>query len=636
MRSSAASPRPRGAVALVAGVAAVALLTLGSPGAPGPWPAPLAAQTTSGPLAEESRTLALAIHLERSGQPGEAERALIELLGSQPRAAQALSMLARLTAARGAPDVVLPYAEAAARSASYDEAAIHQVYIRALAASGLADDALEAARAWVRQRPSDISGFAELSNTYATLGRHDEAVETLLDARRRTGDDDLFSQELAILYESAGGYDEAAREWLRVLAWGEAGVTAVEARLRTPGVPRDVIVDAILAALDGTPAGVGALRGGLDLALRVGRTEAARRLAEQFVARAPVETRRPVLRKYYMDARDGGWAEDARWAAGRLAADAADPRDRLQWEAVEASLALELGDRAHARTAFERILAAAPEGSDTRRLAINSLVVLRADDDDQAAEQLIGRHAAEYPREEAELADLAIRLSQARVRRGDISAARRALDLAPRQPADASTASRLEAQRGHLALFQGRVSEARQHLETAGRIPGGDPGERTEILLLLDLFSRADSTDLAELGRGIYDLRAAAEPEALLASVEDWSRRSGGSEARAEAAAGLMRLAAGALEHDGFAAQAGDVRRRLVEVYPATPEATGALLALARSELPDRPEAARAWLQRLIIEHPDSALAPVARRLLSEIEGRVPSGDGGSPSERTL
>ena len=635
MRSLAPS-RPRGAAAVVATVAAVALLTLASPGTTGPWPAPLVAQTTSGALAEESRTLALAIQLERSGQPGEAERALIELLGSQPRAAQALSMLARLTAARGAPDVVLPYAEAAASGASYDEAAIHQVYIRALAASGLADDALEAARAWVRQRPSDISGFAELSNTYATLSRHDEAVATLLDARRRTGDDDLFSQELAILYESAGGYDEAAREWLRVLAWGEAGVTAVEARLRTPGVPRDAVIDAILAALDGAPAGVGALRGGLDLALRVGRTAAARRLAEQVVARAPVETRRQVLRKYYMDARDGGWVEDARWAAGRLAADAADPRDRLQWEAVEASLALELGDRAHARTAFERILAAAPAGSDTRRLAINSLVVLRADDDDAAAEELIERHAAEYPREQAELADLAIRLSQARVRRGDIAAARRALDLAPRQPADASTASRLEAQRGHLALFQGRVSEARQHLETAGRIPGGDPGERTEILLLLDLFSRADSADLADLGRGIYDLRAAAEPEALLASVEDWSRRSGGSEARAEAAAGLMRLAAGALEHDGFTGQAGDVRRRLVEVYPATPEATGALLALARAELPDRPEAARAWLQRLIIEHPDSALAPVARRLLSELEGRVPSGDNRSPSERSL
>lgn len=588
------------------------------------------AQTTSGVRAEESRTLALAVQLERSGQPGEAERVLIELLGSQPTASQALAMLARLTAARGAPDEVLPYAEAAAARAPYEQAAIHQVYIRALAASGLAGDALTEARAWVEARPSDISGYAELSNTYSTLGRHDEAVATLLDARERTRDEDLFSQELAVLYESIGRHEAAAREWLRVLAWGEAGVSAVEAHLRTPGIERERVVGAIEAVLDATPVGIGALRGGLDLVLRLGRAETARRLAEQVAERAPAETRRQVLRKYYVDARNGGHVDDARWAAARLAADATDARERLQWEAVEASLALQLGDRAHARSAFERILAAAEEGSDTRRLAINSLVVLRADEDDEAAEELIARHAAEYPGEDAELADLAIRLSQARVRRDDIAGAERALELGPRQPSDASTASRLEAQRGHLALFLGRVSEARQHLETAGQIPGGDPGQRTEILLLLDVFSRADSAAIAELGRGIYALRADGDPEVLTGSAREWADAGGAS------AAGLMRLTAGALERDGFAERAGEVRRRLVGAYPESPEATGALMALARSELPDRPDAARAWLRKLIVEHPDSALAPVARRLLSEIEGRVPSGGSPANTERTL
>jgi tetratricopeptide (TPR) repeat protein len=599
------------------------------------------AQTTSGARAEESRTLALAIQLERSGQPGEAERALIELLGSQPTASQALAMLARLTAARGAPDVVLPYAEVAAAAAPYEQTVIHQVYIRALAASGLADQAMGAAREWVEARPSDISGFAELSNTYATLGRHDEAVATLLDARERTRDADLFAQELAVLYASAGRREEEAREWLRVLAWGEAGVSAVEAHLRTPGIERESVIDAIEAVLDATPVGIGALRGGLDLALRLGRAETARRLAEQVVARAPAETRRQVLRKYFADARGGGYAEDARWAAARLAVDDADARERLQWEAVEASLALELGDRSYARKAFERILAAAPEGGDTRRLAINSLVVLRADEDDAGAEELIERHAAEYPRQDAELADLAIRLSQARVRRGDIASAQLALELGPRQPSNASTASRLEAQRGHLALFRGRVSEAREHLETAGRIPGGDPGQRTEILLLLDVFSRADSAEIAELGRGIFALRADDDPDVLTESARRWAGSgaadgTSGAEASAQAAAGLMRLAAGALERGGFAEGAGETRRRLVEAFPETPEATGALMALARSDLPDRPDAARAWLRKLIVEHPNSALAPVARRLLSELESKVPSGGSSARPERSL
>jgi tetratricopeptide (TPR) repeat protein len=596
-----------------------------------PLARPAAAQVTTGARAEESRALALAIQLERSGQGREAERVLIELLASQPTASQALAMLAQLTDERGAPDVVLPYAEAAAAEAGYDQAAIHQVFIRALAASGRGEEALQEARAWIRARPADISGYGELSATYEKLGRHEEAVQALLEARERTSDDDVFAQELAVLYEQAGQYDAAAREWLRVLAWGEAGVTSVEARLRTPGVDEEAVADALQEALSAGAAGFGALRGGLDLALRLGRGPWARALAEQAVARAPRETRWPILRRYYVDARNRGYPEDARWAAGRLAADATDTRDRLQWEAVEASLALELGDRAHASATFERILDEAPRGSDTRRLAINSLVVLRADDDDDAAERLIRLHAEEYPDEEGELADLAIRLSKARIRRNDIDAARRALDLAPAQPSDAATASRLEAQRGHLALFQGRIDEARQHLETAGQIPGGDPGDRTEVLLLLDVFSRADSADVAELGKGIYALRADDSADALVAAVDSWARRPD-----ADAAAGLMRLAAGALAQVGRHERASDVRRRLVESFPESPEATGALLALARAELPERPDAARAWLQRLIIEHPDSALAPVARRLLAEIEGQVPSSTSSASTERTL
>ena len=66
------------------------------------------------------------------------------------------------------------------------------------------------------------------------------------------------------------------------------------------------------------------------------------------------------------------------------------------------------------------------------------------------------------------------------------------------------------------------------------------------------------------------------------------------------------------------------LRLALVQAYPGAAEAPGALLALAREALPSRSDQARTWLQRLIIDHPESALAPVARRLLAGIDSRLP------------
>ncbi len=115
-------------------------------------------------------------------------------------------------------------------------------------------------------------------------------------------------------------------------------------------------------------------------------------------------------------------------------------------------------------------------------------------------------------------------------------------------------------------------------------------------------------------------LRSGQGPVALMHSVEVWARSSVDS-----GSAGLMRLAAGALAGNKFEAEADTVRRALIERFPQAAETPGTLLALARSALPDQPDASRAWLQRLIIDHPESALAPVARRLLSELDRRVPA-----------
>jgi len=248
--------------------------------------------------------------------------------------------------------------------------------------------------------------------------------------------------------------------------------------------------------------------------------------------------------------------------------------------------------------------------------------VLRADKDPAAAERMIAIHQDEFPLRQAELAGMVIRLSRAHVKRGDLSAAQEALEAAPLQPTDATTAAQLAAQHGYLWLFSGDIDRARAQLETAGLIPGGDPVQRTEVLLFLDVMDRTESKDVATLGRGIYSLESGKGPAALMRSAETWAQSS-----ETSGSAGLMRLAAGALSRSEFEVEAATVRLALVEEFPQASETPGALLALARSALPARPDDSRQWLQRLIIDHPESALAPVARRLLSELDRQIPTGE---------
>ena len=49
-----------------------------------------------------------------------------------------------------------------------------------------------------------------------------------------------------------------------------------------------------------------------------------------------------------------------------------------------------------------------------------------------------------------------------------------------------------------------------------------------------------------------------------------------------------------------------------------SPEAPRALLELARADHPENPGQAVVWLERLVVDYPESAMAPIARRLLAE------------------
>jgi predicted Zn-dependent protease len=91
--------------------------------------------------------------------------------------------------------------------------------------------------------------------------------------------------------------------------------------------------------------------------------------------------------------------------------------------------------------------------------------------------------------------------------------------------------------------------------------------------------------------------------------------------------ADILDYAAGVADRTGLAAQAEQIRREIVTEYPKSTVTPASLIALAqvlsaRGEKDD----ARLMLERVILEHPRSALVPQARRDLDRLLGRVPGG----------
>ena len=77
-------------------------------------------------------------------------------------------------------------------------------------------------------------------------------------------------------------------------------------------------------------------------------------------------------------------------------------------------------------------------------------------------------------------------------------------------------------------------------------------------------------------------------------------------------------FAAQELQEAGKSVEARSVWITIVEGWSGSPEAPRALLELARADHPENPGQATVWLERLVVDYPESAMAPIARRLLAE------------------
>jgi len=562
----------------------------------------------------ESRALSRAASAERDGRIEDARWELETVLDANPGSSAALALLSQLLAPRGRAAEVLPRAERAVEANGPDDTVAMLVWIRTLGAVGLADSALASVERWARDRPEKPTPYSEWSQVLSAAGRNEEAASVLASGREATGNPSAFAQELSALRASSGDYAGAAEEWATLLGWGDPGIGAVLDRVESPGVDSGAAISALKEVIADVEYPFHVRRGALSLALRLEDREWSRDIAEQIVETVPAETRRLVLRDYYVQAYNRSWSEDASWAARRLEEDSVSDPERRHWRAMRADVAFLSGDSVEAEQAFSALARSAEPGTETHRRSLRRLFSIRAAEGSAEAESLLATYAAEYPDDAAEVVEMGVELSNAWVARGDIEAAKAALELLP-QPIDPSLASRIEGQRGVLALFDGRPAVALGHLETAAFIPGGDPVRRTDALLLADALDRSDSVSATALGRGMLLLVSDRDPRPMLTAAGTWTNNGA-----PEAAPTLLALAAGALERSGFPLEAREVRLDLVSTYPTSAESPAATLALGREALPRDASEARVWFERLIVNYPNHALAPVARHELAVLD----------------
>lgn len=87
--------------------------------------------------------------------------------------------------------------------------------VRAAERSGQTEDLIAALAAHAQvQGPGGASSYLRISRAYAKLGRPDEALAALVEARSRGAEDPLVLSELAFIYEERGMHQELADAWL--------------------------------------------------------------------------------------------------------------------------------------------------------------------------------------------------------------------------------------------------------------------------------------------------------------------------------------------------------------------------------------------------------------------------------------
>ncbi|HEX6940119.1 MAG TPA: tetratricopeptide repeat protein [Longimicrobiales bacterium] len=569
----------------------------------------LRAQEAGGRGAEEA-LLREAAARELAGDFAGAERILEAILADDPTAVRALLALERVYRVQGRlADVLAPVERLLAVEPG--SALGNRLRLEALSELGRIDELEAAAEAWIRATPTLETPYREIAHTWSERGEHGRAAAVLERGRSRVGRDDALALELGEMYALLGDAERAAREWDRAIGPEARGLSLVRRHLGALPDGGARVIPVLIDALIRESPSPERRRAAVELAIDAGLAARAESIARAVVAEADPRAREAFLVEVARRSDGARLPALAYWAYGELLAPADSGGDQLlALRTRHAELALVVGDTATAREEFAIIERAHAAGSPERRRAAAMRITLTASAGgvDDAVRELEA-FRAEYG-DAPELDRIAAAIAEALLRRGDVDRAERVLGGAK--------GPRGSLVRGRIALRRGDIAQARRALLTAA--PGLEAAEATEVLSLLTLLGRVSPEGGELLGRSLARAMQGDAAGAVELLVEESDGLAG------DERAAILDFAAGLADRAELPREAERIRRTIAADHPDSPEAPAALLALGRSlaARPGSEDEARAFLERLVLDYPRSALVPQARRELDRIRRRVP------------
>lgn len=552
----------------------------------------------------QSTELGEAFKLEQSGRYEIAARRFMAILERSPTNLSALLGLERVLPPIGRLDSILPYIDSALVLQSGH---VRSLQLRVFARLRRPDRLTEAAREWIVASPRSAEPYREWASALERMGDV-AAARTVLEVGSGRIGVAALSQEMAELAVLDGDWVAAARYWRDATLENPALLSAAVTNLiQAPLGSRESMLDLLAGDKNDRSSG----RMAADLLVSWNRPEEGWVLLDRSL---PGDAQKAVrlLRRFADRAglvRSEEGARTRGMALERLAQlSVGSAAQRARIDAARAYA--DAGERAAVERMLQQIAVAGGAGRGSKAVAVATLIAVTVESG--RVEEAEARLRDWEDRLTAgDAASLRQQLSWAWVRKGE-------LDRAEAVLGDDSTVTVL-AVRGWIALYRGNIRMATDFLRGAGPRAGSrkEVTERTAVLALLQGIA-PDSVPL--LGRALLQL-ARGDTATALQALHEAAAALPPRGGRAGVLTHAGRLAFDRQDYEG----AEEYFLGAIAADPASASAPAAGYHLARvHEELGRHEEARARLESLILEYPESAVVPLARRMLDRLRGAVP------------